>query len=69
MSVTDPGHIEGDSHRLWWIFAALGLAAFLAGVALRLLGGRGGEEDFEAPKREDSRDRDADPADLTAQPA
>jgi uncharacterized membrane protein len=69
MSVADPGQIEGDSHHLWWIFAALGLAAFLAGVALRLLGGRGGEEDFEAPKREDSRDRDADPADLAAQPA
>src|SRR5262249_41808170 len=25
MSVADPGHIEGDSHHLWWIFAALGL--------------------------------------------
>ncbi|HWH20976.1 MAG TPA: VWA domain-containing protein [Solirubrobacterales bacterium] len=69
MSVADPGHIEGDSHHLWWIFAALGLVAFLIGVAIRLLGGRGGEEDSEAPKREDSRDRDADPADLAAQPA
>ncbi len=48
MSVSDPGQIEGDSHHLWWIFAALGLAAFLAGVALRLLGGRGGDEDSAA---------------------
>jgi Mg-chelatase subunit ChlD len=69
MSVSDPGQIEGDSHHLWWIFAALGLAAFLAGVTLRLLGGRGGDEDSEAPKREDLRDRDADSADLAAQPA
>jgi hypothetical protein len=69
MAVADPGRIEGDSHHLWWIFAALGLAAFLAGVALRLLGGRGGDEDAEAPTREDLRDRDADPAELQAQPA
>ncbi len=70
MSVADPGRIEGDSHHLWWIFAALGLAAFLAGVALRLLGGRGPDEDSEPPKRQDLRDRDADPAPVSsAQPA
>jgi Ca-activated chloride channel homolog len=69
MSAADPGQVEGDSHHLWWIFAALGLVAFLAGVALRLLGGRGPDEDSEPPKRQDSRDRDADPADLEAQPA
>jgi hypothetical protein len=69
MSISDPGKIEGDSHHLWWIFAALGLAAFLAGVTLRLLGGRGGEEDSDPPKRQDLRDRDADSADLAAQPA
>ena len=70
MSVADPGHIEGDSHRLWWVFAALGLIAFLAGVALRLLGGRGPDEDPSPPKRQDLRDRDPDPAPVSsAQPA
>ncbi|HVW47381.1 MAG TPA: VWA domain-containing protein [Solirubrobacterales bacterium] len=70
LAVADPGHIEGDSHHLWWVFAALGLAAFLAGVALRLLGGGAGEEDSEPPKRQDLPDRDADPAPIgEAQPA
>jgi hypothetical protein len=70
MAVADPGQIEGDSHHLWWIFAALGLAAFLAGVALRLLGGGGGDEVSEAPKRQNLPDRDADSAHISAaQPA
>ena len=25
LDVADPGHIEGSSHHLWWLFAALGL--------------------------------------------
>jgi uncharacterized protein YegL len=66
---SDPGVIEGDSHRLWWLFAALGLACFLVGVVLRLAGGSPGEEDAETPRRQDSRQRGADPADLEAQPA
>jgi Ca-activated chloride channel homolog len=69
LSVADPGYIEGSSHRLWWVFAALGLACFLVGVALRLLGTGPGGRDSEAPSGQDLRDREPDPADLEAQPA
>jgi Ca-activated chloride channel homolog len=69
LSAADPGHIEGDSHHLWWIFAALGLIAFLAGAGLRLLGARADEDDSAPPKRQDLPDRDPDSADLEAQPA
>ena len=45
LAVADPGHIEGDSHHLWWLFAALGLAC-LPGrrrpAAARRRLGRGG---------------------------
>jgi Ca-activated chloride channel homolog len=69
LDVADPGHIEGHSHHLWWLFAALGLACFLLGVALRLLGGGPTEELPEAPSRQNLGDRDPDPADLQAEPA
>jgi hypothetical protein len=69
LAASDPGVVEGGSHHLWWLFAALGLACFLVGVVLRLVGGRPAGEDDEAPRRQDSRERDADPADLEAQPA
>lgn len=69
LAAADPGYIEGSSHRLWWLFAALGLACFLVGVALRLLGAGPGGRDSEAPSGQDLRDRDPDPADLEAQPA
>src|SRR6201999_1710753 len=46
LGVDDPGAIGGSSHHLWWLFAALGLACFLVGAMLRLLGrGWGGEDD------------------------
>ena len=64
----DPGVIEGTSHRIWWIFAALALACFLIGAALRILGRGWGGEDDETPVREDSADRDPDPADLQPDP-
>jgi uncharacterized membrane protein len=38
LDAADPGVIEGDSHHLWWLFAALALACFLVGAGLRLLG-------------------------------
>jgi hypothetical protein len=64
LSASDPGAIEGTSHRIWWLFAALGLACFLVGAALRLLArGWGGDED-EPSSRQDSSDREgADPSD------
>jgi hypothetical protein len=46
LGASEPGAIEGSSHHVWWLFAALALASFLAGAALRLLArGRGGEGD------------------------
>jgi Ca-activated chloride channel homolog len=69
LDAADPGHIEGTSHHFWWLFAALGLACFLIGAALRLLGRGWGGEDDDVPNREDLRDRDPDPADLQAEPA
>ena len=70
LAVGDPGQIEGDSHHIWWLFAAAALACFLVGALLRLIGGGGGGREADRPaKREDSGDRDADPADLQAQPA
>jgi Ca-activated chloride channel homolog len=69
LDVADPGHIEGTSHHFWWLFAALGLACFLIGAALRLLGRGWGGEDGDVPNREDLRDRDPDPADLHTEPA
>jgi Ca-activated chloride channel homolog len=62
LSAADPGVIEGTSHRIWWLFAAVGLALFLLGAGLRLLARGWGGEDDEAPNRQDSSDRDADPA-------
>ncbi|HEY2477689.1 MAG TPA: VWA domain-containing protein [Solirubrobacterales bacterium] len=64
----DPGVIEGSAHRIWWLFAALGLACFLIGAALRLLGRGWGGEDEEPPTRQDLAGRDADPADLQPDP-
>ncbi|HEX4731816.1 MAG TPA: VWA domain-containing protein [Solirubrobacterales bacterium] len=69
LAASDPGYIEGSSHRLWWLFAALGLACFLLGAGLRLLGTGPGGKDSEAPSGQDLRDRDPDPADLQAEPA
>jgi Ca-activated chloride channel homolog len=62
LSATDPGVIEGSSHRIWWIFAALGLALFLLGAGLRLLARGWGGEDDEPPNRQDLVDRDPDSA-------
>jgi Ca-activated chloride channel family protein len=69
LAASDPGAIEGSSHRLWWLFAALALAAFLVGVVLRLVGGRPAGEDDEAPRRQDLPERDADARDLQPDPA
>jgi uncharacterized protein YegL len=68
LTVADPGYIEGNQHKLWWLFAAAGLACFLIGVVVRMLASAT-EEDSGAPKRQDLRDRDPDPADLEAEPA
>jgi len=68
LSAADPAAIEGTSHRIWWLFAALALACFLVGAGLRLLArGWGGEAD-EPSNRQDSSDRDADPAGLQPEP-
>ncbi|MFT3864908.1 MAG: VWA domain-containing protein [Solirubrobacterales bacterium] len=69
LDVADPGYIEGTERRLWWLFAALGLACFLIGVAVRMLASGSADEDPAAPKRQDLRDGEPDPADLEAQPA
>jgi len=69
LSVTDPGAIESSSHRIWWLFAAAALACFLLGAGLRLLARGWGGEDDEPSNRQDSSDRDADPADLQPDPA
>jgi Ca-activated chloride channel family protein len=69
LSASDPGAIEGFSHRLWWLFAALALACFLVGAALRLLAGGPAGEDPAPPNRQDLPDRDADPRDLQPEPA
>jgi Ca-activated chloride channel homolog len=50
----DPGYIEGDSHHVWWLFAALALACSLIGAMLRLLDGSG------ARQGRDPRSRDSD---------
>jgi uncharacterized protein YegL len=68
LSAADPGAIEGSSHRIWWLFAAAALACFLVGAALRLLARGWGGEDDEPANRQDSSDRDADPADLQPDP-
>jgi uncharacterized protein YegL len=71
LSATDPGAIEGTSHRIWWLFAAAALACFLVGAGLRLLARGWGGEDDAPSNRQDSSDRDADvanPADLQADP-
>jgi hypothetical protein len=68
LSATDPGAIEGSSHRIWWLFAAAALACFLIGAGLRLLARGWGGEDDEPSNRQDSSDRDADPADLQPDP-
>jgi Ca-activated chloride channel homolog len=67
-SATDPGAIEGSSHRIWWLFAAAALACFLIGAGLRLLARGWGGEDDEPSNRQDLADRDADPADLEPDP-
>ena len=72
LRVGDPGHIEGSSHRLWWLFAALGLACFFGGAILRLLARGWGGEDDEAPNPDQGKfeDGDPDPAQIgEAQPA
>ncbi|MBS1846080.1 MAG: VWA domain-containing protein [Actinobacteria bacterium] len=70
LSAADPGAIEGSSHRAWWLFAAAALVCFLIGAALRLLARGWGGEDDEPSNRQDSTDRDADPAaDLQPDPA
>jgi uncharacterized membrane protein len=68
LSATDPGAIEGTSHRIWWLFAALALACFLIGAGLRLLARGWGGEDDEPSNRQDSTDREPDPADLQPDP-
>jgi Ca-activated chloride channel family protein len=68
LDAADPGVLRGSSHHIWWLFAALALACFLVGAVLRLLGRGGGEEDPRAPRREDSPQRDLDPADLQPDP-
>ncbi len=68
-AASDPGAIEGSQHRLWWLFAALGLACLLAGAALRLLAAGWGGEDDEPPVRQDSADRDPDSRHLEPDPA
>ena len=69
----DPGAIEGDSHHLWWLFAALALGCFLVGAVLRLIGRGPREEGDRAPDRDPDREnraqRDPDPADFQADPA
>jgi Ca-activated chloride channel family protein len=71
LDVADPGHIEGSSHHLWWLFAALGLACFFLGAALRLLARGWGGEDDESPGPDQGKSTvdDPDPADFEAQPA
>jgi Mg-chelatase subunit ChlD len=69
LDVADPTYIEGHTHNLWWLFAALGLACFLVGVALRLLGGGPTDEVPDPPSRQNLGDRDPDPSDLEPQPA
>jgi hypothetical protein len=77
LAVDDPGHLAGDSHHIWWLFAAAALACFLIGAVLRLIGRGGGREDPDPENRdpdqrqdrENGDDGDADPADLEAQPA
>jgi Ca-activated chloride channel family protein len=68
LSATDPGAIEGSSHRIWWLFAAAALACFLIGAGLRLFARGWGGEDDEPSNRQDSSDRDSDPADLQPDP-
>ncbi len=68
LSAADPGAIEGSSHRIWWLFAALALACFLVGAGLRLLARGWGGEDDEPSNRQDLPDRDADAADLEPDP-
>jgi Mg-chelatase subunit ChlD len=68
LSATDPGAIEGSSHRIWWLFAAAALACFLTGVGLRLLARGWGGEDDDPSNRQDSSDRDAGAADLQPDP-
>jgi Ca-activated chloride channel homolog len=68
LSATDPGAIEGSSHRIWWLFAAVALACFLIGAGLRLFARGWGGEDDEPSNRQDSSDRDPDPADLQPDP-
>jgi len=69
LSAADPSVIEGSSHRIWWLFAAAALACFLLGAGLRLLARGWGGEDDEPSNRQDSSDRDADPAaDLQPEP-
>ena len=69
LAASDPAAIEGSSHRLWWLFAALALACFLVGAGLRLLAGGSAGEDPPSPNRQDLADRDADPRDLQPEPA
>ena len=61
--------LEGGEHHIWWVFAAAALACFVIGAILRLLGGGAGREDEVPPVREDSPDREPDPADLQPDPA
>jgi Ca-activated chloride channel homolog len=68
LSAADPGVIEGSSHRIWWLFAALALACFLVGAGLRLLARGWGGEDDDPSNRQDLSDRDADPAELQPDP-
>jgi Ca-activated chloride channel homolog len=68
LSASDQSSIEGTTRHIWWILAAVALACFVVGAILRLLGGGAGREDDSAPNRQDSRDRDADPAELQPDP-
>ncbi|MBS1883402.1 MAG: VWA domain-containing protein, partial [Actinobacteria bacterium] len=69
LAADDPAYVEGDAHHIWWLFAALALACFLAGAALRLIGAGGGGGGADGiPNREDSAERDPDPAGLQPDP-
>jgi uncharacterized membrane protein len=69
LSAADPAAIEGSSHRIWWVFAALALLCFLVGVGLRLLARGWGGDDDEPSNRQDLSDREPDAADLQPDPA
>ena len=59
LKASDPSAIEGSSHRIWWLFAALALACFLGSAGLRLLARGWGRDDEEPSNRQDLPERGA----------